>query len=329
VAYGSFADKFIHPLIIYVFLGTIVSYLIGTLVTRLPFLRDSRSRGLIYSIPLLTPLIAYFYYRPFVVDRCSVYGHPLGAVNDWLCLGGEVLASIMTPVFILVSALSVTKAFLSLIASRRIINKHGFASPRDYPKLFSILEDLCRKANIKEPRIVVARDAYIRSFALGLRRPVLIFSQGLLNAMDEDELETVVAHELAHVARGDSLLTWFAVFLRDFMFFTPVVIWVFRDLALEREKAADDIAISLTGKPMAFAQALIKAWKLSPRSWFDKLSLDNFMPHPNFASRDGVLEYRVKRILNNEHGVLNNPLFAGLAFIIITFVSVYTLYWFC
>jgi len=329
MSYELFVHRFVHPLIIYVFLGTLVSYLMGLLVTRLPLLRDSRSRRLIYSLPFITPLIAYFFYRPFLIDRCSVYGHPLGMINDWLCTGGEVLARILTPLFILVALLAVGKASLSIIAAHRIIRKNGYASSRDYPRLFSILDDLCRKGNIKPPKIVVTRDTFASSFVLGLGTPVLIFSEGLLHVMDEEELETVVAHELAHVAGGDSWLTWFAVFLRDFMFFTPLVFWVFRDLALEREKVADDIAVDLTGKPMAFAQALIKAWKLSPRSWLDRVSLDNFMPHSNFVSGTGVLEYRVKRILNDEYNILNNSWFTYTAFLIVLFLSVYVLYWVC
>ncbi len=329
MSYELFIDKLIHPFILYVLIGTLLSYLLARLAVRVPALRDSRSRALIYTIPFIVPFVAYFLYRPYLIKRCVISGHPLGTVNDWLCFGGDLLATILTPLFIFVVVFAVAKAGLSIFACSRIIRKYGYASPVKYPRLFSILEALCRKANVKIPGIIVTKDLFARSFTMGQRSPVIIFSEGLLSALDEEELETVVAHELAHIARADSLLNWLTVFLRDLMFFTPVVFWIFRDLAFEKEKASDDFAIKLTAKPMAFAQALIKVWRLSPHTLFDTVLLDNFMPHPGFVSHKGIVEGRVKRILNDEHRVLNNSLFAYAAVLMIAALSISILYWVC
>lgn len=329
MSYQVFVDRFIHPFIIYVLIGILISYLLALLVVRVPVLRDSRSKAAIYSLPFVIPFIAYFLYRPFSLKNCPTGGHPLGTLNDWLCYGGNALAVILTPLFIVVVVLAVAKAALSIFACRRITGKYGFALPADYPGLFSVLEMLCRKSGIKLPRVIVTKDRFARSFTTGRRSPVIIFSEGLLAALDEEELEAVVAHELGHIMRADSLLNWITVFLRDLMFFNPVVFWVFRDLAAEKEKASDDFAVTITGKPMAFAQALIKVWRLSPRTFFDSIMLDNFMPHPGFVSREGILEHRVKRILDGEHAALDNSLFAYMAVLAIVVLSIYVLYWVC
>lgn len=327
--YSTFIDKYIHPFIIYVLLGTLISYLLALLISRLPVCRDSRSRALIYSVPLVVPFLAFIIYKPFVISGCFLSGAPLGALNNWLCFGGKVLATIFTPLFMLVAVAALVKAALSIFASRRIFWKYGFASPQDYPGLFSVLEELCGKGEVSIPRIIVTRDLFARSFTMGYRSPVIVFSEGLLNALDEQELETVVAHELGHIVRADSLLTWLTVFLRDLMFFTPLAFWIFRDLTAEKEKASDDYAIKLTGKPLAFAQALIKVWRLSPRTLFDNLLLDNFMPHPNFVNNTGVLEHRVKRILNDEHRVLNDSRLIYAVVFSVVALSIALLYLFC
>jgi len=119
------------------------------------------------------------------------------------------------------------------------------------------------------------------------------------------------------------------VFLRDLMFFTPLVFWAFRDLTAEKEKASDDFAIRLTGKPMAFAQALIKVWRMSPRTLFDNLALDNFMPHPNFVSQAGILEHRVKRILNDEYTIRDDSRLTYVAIFGTLLLSITILYVFC
>jgi len=72
---------------------------------------------------------------------------------------------------------------------------------------------------------------------------------------------------------------------------------------------------------MAFAQALIKVWRLSPRTVFDSV-----MPYPNFVNSTGVLERRVERLLNDKDlkmgGRFNGPA-AFLAIIIITTAALY------
>lgn len=328
MSYNVFIDSFIHPFILYVVVGTLASYLMALVFMRFPLMRNSKSRALIYSAIFLIPFIAYVIYRPFF-DRCTVAGHPLGSINDKLCQAGEALAQILTPLFLLVALLAVFKGALSIYATRKIVKRYGYAGPSEYPGLFRILEMLCQRAGMDLPKVIVTRDGFARSFTMGYRCPVIVLSQGVLEALDSDELETLLAHEMGHIARKDSIVTWVTVFLRDLMFFAPVVYWIFRDLSCEKEMASDDYAINLTGKPMAFAEALIKVWRLSPRTLFANLMLDNFMPHPNFITYSGILEMRVKRILNNEHLNSYNSWVGILAVGMISAVSIFIIYWIC
>ena len=64
------------------------------------------------------------------------------------------------------------------------------------------MENLCRKGNLDLPAVIVTRDSFARSFTMGYRKPVVVFSEGLIEALDDNELETVVAHELGHIERA-------------------------------------------------------------------------------------------------------------------------------
>lgn len=328
MSYDLFITKFIHPFILYAVFGTLLGYILVQLLKQFPYYKNPGSRPLLYNIILIIPFVAYGIYRPYT-DRCILHGHPLGSVNDWLCHAGTMVANILTPLFFLVTLMALLKAGLSIYATRKIVKRYGYSSHADFPELFSMLEGLCKKEGIKMPEVVVTADRIGRSFTMGYRSPVIVFSQGVLDELDRDEMETVLAHELGHIVRGDSLTTWITVFLRDLMFFSPIVYWVFRDMSCEKEMASDDFAVNLTQKPMAFAQALIKVWRLSPRTLFGNLLLDNFMPHPNFVSYSGILERRVTRILNNEHKQARNSFVSLLAGFVILVFSIWVIYWIC
>lgn len=328
MSYDIFIDKFVHPFIIYVIAGTIFSYLLVQVMVRTGIAKDSRARVFAFTLPFLVPFIAYLVYRPYLLSRCEIHGHPLGSLNDWICKGSDALAVVLTPIFLLVVVMAFTKAALSIFAVRKIKNRYGYASTEDYPLVFALLARLCRKGNITMPRLIVTADKFARSFVMGSRSPVMVLSEGLLEALDEDELETVLAHELGHIARADSVLNWVIVFLRDLMFFNPLIYWVFRDLACEKENASDDIAVKLTDKPLAFAQALIKVWRISPRTGVNSIALDNFSPHPNLVGRGG-LELRVRRLIDGEQIIPNASRMVYVMSLLVAGISIYLLYWAC
>lgn len=94
----------------------------------------------------------------------------------------------------------------------------------------------------------------------GLWRPVLLLSTWMLDNLDEEELEAVIAHELRHVARRDFFMTWLSTLLRDAFFYLPTVRKTYRQLRRDSELACDDEAARALGEPLALASALTKIW---------------------------------------------------------------------
>ena len=328
-----FVSQVAHPFVLYVLFGTLVSYLLIKLLLRSNKFSDARSRLYLLFIPLLLPLAAFTALQLIYEKQCITginYSHQtFNMVNQWLCSTGTFLATYLTPLFIVTGFLASIKAVISVAACRRLIYSYGYANEERFPELLAILRRLSDRAELNMPRVVVTPDLFARSFTFGFRNPVIVISRGLIENLDAEELEGVLAHELAHIIRSDSVLNWLTVFLRDMMFFTPVMFWLFRDLSREKEHATDDIAVILSEKPMALAGALIKVWRLSPKNRWNYLAFDNFNPYPQFAGGEGVLEGRVLRIVERERYAGEGLAKVLLPGAIITITSFVVLYFVC
>jgi heat shock protein HtpX len=107
-------------------------------------------------------------------------------------------------------AIAVVMNFVSYFFSDKIALKSSGAQPvsRDQlPRLYQVMEGLAAKAHIPLPNLYVVPDAAPNAFATG-RNPKhasVAVTQGLLQIMNDDELEGVIAHELSHVRNYDIL----------------------------------------------------------------------------------------------------------------------------
>jgi len=87
--------------------------------------------------------------------------------------------------------------------------------PQDAPELYSIVEGLAQRAGIPMPKLYVIPDPALNAFATG-RSPshaAVAATEGLLRALNRDELEGVLAHELSHVLNRDTLVSTVAATL--------------------------------------------------------------------------------------------------------------------
>lgn len=77
------------------------------------------------------------------------------------------------------------------------------------PRLYAVMERLAAKANLPVPKLYVVPDAAPNAFATGRnpRHASVAVTQGLLELMNDDELEGVIAHELSHVRNYDILIS--------------------------------------------------------------------------------------------------------------------------
>src|SRR6516165_8517722 len=82
-------------------------------------------------------------------------------------------------------------------------------SREELPRLYEVMERLAAKANLPVPRLYVVPEAAPNAFATGRnpRHASVAVTEGLLQLMNDDELEGVIAHELSHVRNYDILIS--------------------------------------------------------------------------------------------------------------------------
>jgi beta-lactamase regulating signal transducer with metallopeptidase domain len=87
-------------------------------------------------------------------------------------------------------------------------------------------------------------------------RPVIWLPLTLLTQLPTEQLEALLAHELAHIRRIDWLSNGVQCVIESLLFFHPGVWWLSRCIRQEREHACDDLAVATCGDAIALAEAL-------------------------------------------------------------------------
>src|SRR5438094_5939902 len=143
-------------------------------------------------------------------------------------------------------------------------------------------------------RVVESDDAI--AMAVGGRRRTILVSRGLLDLLEKDEIETVIAHELMHLKHHDAEFKVFSRVLSRILFFDPFSKFFEPAGHRAREYLADEAGGRSTGKPAALASALLKFAEsgATPKSTWG-LSIHG--PSRGIFSRYPPLDERIKRLL--------------------------------
>jgi Zn-dependent protease with chaperone function len=107
-------------------------------------------------------------------------------------------------------------------------------------------------------RILQSPSGVAFAYSVESAESVVVVSKGLTARLDGDELETVVAHELAHLKNHDSLLNTIMAVYRRVLFFDPFIRALQRATYGENEFSADELSARVTEKPLSLASALLK-----------------------------------------------------------------------
>src|SRR5580698_4568413 len=117
-----------------------------------------------------------------------------------------------------------TNAFAYFFSDKIALKSSG-AQPvtrEQLPRLYTVMERLAAKSNIPVPKLYVVPEAAPNAFATGRnpRHASVAVTQGLLELMNDEELEGVIAHELSHVRNYDILISSVAATLAGAIMWT-------------------------------------------------------------------------------------------------------------
>lgn len=156
-------------------------------------------------------------------------------------------------------------------------------------ELLAMLDQQARRVGVGQ-RVRLRLTARITSAGVyGWLRPVILLPTALALCMPRDQLETLLAHELAHIRRADFLANSLALLARTLLYFHPVVHRLCRDLERSREQLCDDLVVSLDIDRIKYARALSSA-----ESFRQQVKV----PVPLLTATGGELSERVHRILD-------------------------------
>ncbi len=227
--------------------------------------------------------------------RALKTGMLLTGLTLLLVLGGRAFAGPQGMTFGLLLAVGMNG--FAYFFSDKIALKSSGAQPvtrEQAPRLYAVMERLAAKGNLPMPKLYVIPQAAPNAFATG-RNPShasVAATEGLLELMNDDELEGVIAHELSHVRNYDILttsiaatlagaITWIASMGRWALFFggfggrderrggglgailmilvAPIAAMIIQlGISRQREYAADAAGARLVGQPYGLISALEK-----------------------------------------------------------------------
>src|ERR671916_394504 len=175
-------------------------------------------------------------------------------------------------------------------SDRMVLRMYGaqVVTAQEAPELYSMVDRLRQKAGLPMPTVAVAPHDQPNAFATG-RNPehaVVCVTEGIMRLVSRDELEGVIAHELAHIKNRDMLLQTIAATMagaisnlahfgfffggRDeeghnpvggllMMILAPIAAMLIQlAISRQREFKADAVGAEISGRPLALAGALQK-----------------------------------------------------------------------
>jgi heat shock protein HtpX len=143
------------------------------------------------------------------------------------------------------------------------------------PRLYNLLENLCISRGIPMPKLKVIEDGTLNAFATGMneKQYSITVTSGLINTLDDAEIESVLGHELTHIRNGDVRMLVIAVIIAGAIaFFAELVFrvmfqgswrWRSRDSGGDRKGAGIAILIAVALIVVAWILSIVIRFSLS------------------------------------------------------------------
>ena len=148
-----------------------------------------------------------------------------------------------------------------------------------------IVDNISRALQIGRVVRVLQAEWLTAPATIGWISPVLLLPISALSGLPPEQLEAIIAHELAHIRRNDYLANLVQVVAETLLFFHPAVWWLSGRIREEREELCDAIAVGYCGNPQLYAHALLA------------LEQSQTAPSLIMAADGGSLPQRIFRVL--------------------------------
>ena len=156
---------------------------------------------------------------------------------------------------VLVCSLRLAFASMHTVALRRQ------CAPEQGP-ISAVVARLAARLGVQRSISVRIAPTTMAPATFGLFRPVILVSSATVLGLAPQQLEAVLAHELAHIRRHDYLVNVLQMMAETLFFYHPAIWWASRRIRVERELCCDDVAVEACGDVVCYAHALTSVAKL-------------------------------------------------------------------
>ena len=232
------------------------------------------------------------------VDSTST--SPWGATDGALAIGlgvARVQIAQIEPWLPLVSVVWFVGAFLAglrMVAgwalSRRLVARAKVATENRWQ---ARVATWCEELGVNKAVRFLVSDAIDSPLVVGWLKPVILWPTAALHGMTPQDVEAIIAHELAHIRRGDVLINLLQACIEVLFFHHPAAWWISAQIRAEREYCADDLAVRMldrseSGTKLSYARALLA------------LEEHRSIPLLSVAAKGGKLLDRIRRLVGVE-----------------------------
>lgn len=145
------------------------------------------------------------------------------------------------------------KILLNYRYCQHLKNTHIIATPEQWQTIFTTLVD---KVGARTDVTLRLSTLATSPCVIGHFKPVVLLPLAVLMGMNQQQIEMILLHEIAHVRRNDYLLGLLQTTIKILFFFNPFLRWISNQIDKEREHACDDIAVTISKNPILFANTL-------------------------------------------------------------------------
>lgn len=196
------------------------------------------------------------------------------------------------------------------------------AGPRQYATIYGMFRECARDLDIyPEPALFVSQNPQVNSYAMGQEHPYIVINTGLLDLLSNDEIKTVLAHELGHIKCGHTILIQMAMWVVNAasaigeMTFglgnivSNGLIVAFYEWRRKAELSADRAALLVMEDPRTVMTTMMKISGGSNR-FIDECSLEEFIKQSeNYRNldQDGLNQVYKALMYAGANGMLSHP----------------------
>lgn len=198
----------------------------------------------------------------------------------------KALVPWLAPLWLAGVCLFYLRYMLAWISGNRLRHRGACNAPGRWQ---ATLAQLAKEARIRRAVVLMESLFVDTPVVLGHFRPVILVPLGFVTGLPADQVEAVLFHELAHIARCDYLANIFQRVLEGMLFYHPAVWWIGHVIRQEREHCCDDVVVAWRGDARAYAAALTE---------LELRRQDNWPGHEAaLAGKGGNLLKRITRLL--------------------------------